>query len=234
MKKVLSLLLFALCVVCISEPAKAQVGAYTKATVWEGENLEKMHIPVKHYRMDVIDHQLDKTETITSIKSSSKYLKVWKAHEIVNTLDERMIRVGVYAKKKGKYTVTYNIVDGNNEVVRNCKLEVLADNNKPFSYIKINGKNAKLNYKSNNLKVRLGTPKKVKGKYAFNIKVKMNKGFKLNAIYYDASETLLKTDYVSIKNAKTYYLKKTGVKIKIEYTDTFTGITRRLKEEIAL
>lgn len=206
---------------------------YTNTTVWKGDGLTKMHIGVKQARMDVIDLDLDnKNYSVSDIISSSSNLKAWKAHDITVSGGEHRVQIGIYAKAAGTYNVTYNIVDSNSAVVESRSVAVLADNSKPFSYVKVNGKKAKFNYRNGGWKVKTGNFSTNKKKATMTVQVKMKKGYTLKGIYVEKHKYVsgkYKTVDKEIKNGKKYKASKVGAftdtesYVKIKYVDDYTG-----------
>ncbi|MCR5273589.1 MAG: hypothetical protein K6E13_11510 [Lachnospiraceae bacterium] len=226
MKKLKTLLVVLLMLVSFltfgAENTKAEVYVYKNVTIWKSANLEKMHIPVKNCRIDVISCEFDNGYDITNINSSSKKLRAWKAHDVNTTLDEHMVWIGVLAKKSGEYKVTYDVVDKDGSVVNSHEISVLADEKKPYSYIKVNGKKAKCDFKSKNLSIPTGIFKNKKVKPSIKVDVKMNKGYELKGIYIRKG---FASEFEKIKKGKKYKIKDTNVELKIEYKDLYTDKT---------
>ena len=114
-------------------------------------------------------------KNIKNIKTSSKNLKA-KVTRLSLSSSSNSGYVGVYAKKTGKYTVSFDVYNAQNKKIKKFTVKVNVteptfSNNSPFKSVTFNNKEydyAKAVYNKNSVKVN----------------VKMNKGYKLKKIEY--------------------------------------------------
>ena len=119
-------------------------------------------------------------KNIKNIKTSSKDLKA-KVTRLSLSSSSNSGYVGVYAKKTGKYTVSFDVYNAQNKKIKKFTVKVNVteptfSNNSPFKSVTFNNKEydyAKAVYNKNSVKVN----------------VKMNKGYKLKKIEYSTYST---------------------------------------------
>ena len=125
-------------------------------------------------------------KNIKNIKTSSKNLKA-KVTRLSLSSSSNSGYVGVYAKKTGKYTVSFDVYNAQNKKIKKFTVKVNVteptfSNNSPFKSVTFNNKEydyAKAVYNKNSVKVN----------------VKMNKGYKLKKIEYSTySKPVAKTN----------------------------------------
>ena len=200
---------------------------------WKSANQNKMHIGVKSYAQDFIHFIMD-TEgyDVRNIKASGKNLMAWYAGKRTDNLCEKDeqdgkpvvkktykrhdVYIGLFAKKKGSYRVSFDIVNEAGKIVASKKIKVYADSESPFQDIRLNNKKATLNKR---------------GKYTINsfrfntslikVKVKMTKGYRLKRIVKYESEK-----HTKIKNGATINIEKCS-NVYIVYADKYTGETKK-------
>lgn len=125
-------------------------------------------------------------KNIKNIKTSSKNLKA-KVTRLSLSSSSNSGYVGVYAKKTGKYTVSFDVYNAQNKKIKKFTVKVNVteptfSNNSPFKSVTFDNKEydyAKTVYNKNSVKVN----------------VKMNKGYKLKKIEYSTySKPVAKTN----------------------------------------
>lgn len=141
---------------------------------------------------------------IDSIQSSSKNLVAMQVYQSTTSDIEsgmpNAARIGLYAKKEGEYTVTFNICDINGKVKeKGVTTTVYAYDESPVKIIKFANKDIET-YGLLEESVTNGV-----------IKVAMNSGYKLKKIEYSA----LKLNDEKTETVTTYTKVKNGSKIKI-------------------
>ena len=111
---------------------------------------------------------------IKNIKTSSKNLIAKNTHYYTTSSDDTytdtFASIGLYAKKTGKYKVTYNICDKSGNKLSSGKVTVYVKNDLPVKSVKFAGK-----------EVNYALTSKKSGK----LSVKMNKGYTLKKITVD-------------------------------------------------
>ena len=168
---------------------------------------------------------------IKNIKTSSKNLIAKNTHYYTTSSDDTytdtFASIGLYAKKTGKYKVTYNICDKSGNKLSSGKVTVYVKNDLPVKSVKFAGK-----------EVNYALTSKKSGK----LSVKMNKGYTLKKItvttYNKAGKEVVKTmknnstlklgeyayifdnSYSSGRNYSTSLAART--KITITYIDKYT------------
>ena len=170
MKKQKRMLCFvsAICllITCLMVPDK-QAAASTAST--------KEHIQLKQTGGSFEVKFQEGDYKIANLKASSKNLVLRTTYvsssDMKNSYNKEYpwgyARIGMYAKKKGTYTVTFNVVDRNNRVKKSHSVKVYATDEYPIKNVTFAGKTE-----------FYGIASKAKGKF----KVNMTKGYKIQSI----------------------------------------------------
>lgn len=196
---------------------------------------------------------------IKSVTSSSKNLKAELLEENVHytesngavETDENSWRIGMFAKKTGKYTVTIKVADRKTKkVVQTKKVTVFVKNDSPFKKVTVNGKTnygweqvystkKKINFSVTAasgykiLKIEIGTYKQTKdedGNIRSDmvykaVKSKKNASFTLSTTRYkytyDYSSSYEKSKYV---NSSWYEDLCAPTAVRITYRDKWTKL----------
>lgn len=160
----------------------------------------KLHIGLGYANADAIEIKLASAgDKIKNIKSSSKNLIAYQTsldiyRSSYSQSDERNAAgIGVYAKKKGTYTVKFSIYDKSGKKKSTKSVKIYANNDSAVKSFKVDGKDIySLNYVN---------------KKTAKIKVTMNKGYKLKKIEvgtYKQTKSGNRTDsemkYKKVKN----------------------------------
>ncbi len=161
-------------------------------------------------------------QNIANLKSSSPYLKVFCTYKYFSTdsssSSNKIAKVGIYATKAGKYTVSYDIVDENNAVIKSesviVKVTKFSNYSTPFKVAKIGSHNF--------LKTTSSIVSFKSGKISF----KMKKGYKIQKIEVGTYGKVTTSDlsssksnsmeYVEVKNNKRIKLGSNTYKYKYE------------------
>lgn len=125
-----------------------------------------------YYETPIAFDLKSKGDRIANLKSSSSNLLTWQTYKDVKSEDgyfHSHVGIGIYAKKSGTYTVTFNILNKNGKKKSTEKVTVYADKNQPIKSVTFSGK------KINSV---LFTASLTSGR----VKVTMNKGYKLKKI----------------------------------------------------
>lgn len=212
-------------------------GHYTLASAdnWTAPNKGRMRISVKNYAQDFIRVTLDKEGyDIQNIRTSGKALTAWRAGKrtdnhyekdeqqeqpaLKKTYIKHDVYIGLFAKKKGAYKVSFDIVDGTGKRVAGRTVKVYATNESPFRDICLNKKKIMLNASGWRYidGFRLGSPK-------VKINVKMTKGYRLKKILCSKSGSTGKSK--KVRNGSTVDMRK-YYWIEIFYADKYTGETK--------
>lgn len=161
---------------------------------------KKLHIDVGRANTDVIQIKLaNEGDKIRNIKRSSKNLVAYQTSlDVIRdsyepSTSRNSAAIGVYAKKKGTYKVTFNIYDKNGKKKGGTKsVKIYANNDTAVKSFKVDGKNIEnLTYYN---------------KKSARIKVTMNKGYKLKKIEVGT--------YKHIKNGNDTYAEMTYKKVR--------------------
>lgn len=136
---------------------------------------EKDSIPTKvrmygeHWNDRAIDIELaDTTQTIGNVKTDSKNAYADVTAISVSVQDDEKkneVSIGVYAKKEGTYTISFDILDADGKKVSTKKVKVYAYNDYVVKNISLEGKEKNtyfLNKKSGKVKVTLSSGNKIK------------------------------------------------------------------------
>lgn len=135
----------------------------------------KLHIGLGYANADAIEIKLASAgDKIKNIKSSSKNLiayqtslDIYRSSDSPSS-DRNAAGIGVYAKKKGTYTVKFSIYGKNGKKKSTKSVKIYANNDSAVKSFKVDGKDIhSLNYVN---------------KKTAKIKVTMNKGYKLKKI----------------------------------------------------
>lgn len=140
-------------------------------------------------------------QTIKNVKTSGKDLKA-KVTRLSLSTSQRSGYIGVYAKKTGKYTVSFDIYNAQNKKIKKLTVKVnvtesTSTNNGPFKSVTFDNK--VYDYE-----------KAIYNKNSVKINVKMNKGYKLKKIEYKTySEPAAKTTPYNSTNYSNSEITKT-------------------------
>lgn len=157
-------------------------------------------------------------DQIKNLKSSSSNLVVKQTYQreesnTYSTSSENYAQIGVYAKKEGKYTVSFDIYSKDGSAKRSShKVTVFAKNDSPVSSIKLDGKNI-WDADSNSA---FTTKKSAK------LSIKMAKGYTLKKIVIRTYDKDGKTVEKEVKNNKKITLGKYGYSYSYNYQSTYS------------
>ncbi len=179
--------LFAVCMIVTAlmiPDTKAAAAAATK----------KVHIGVKQTWSEGIEVTLEKGEyKIANLKTSGKnlYARITYTHSYHNSAGTATI--SMYAKKKGKYTVSFDVVDRQNRKTTSHKATVYAYDDNPVKKVTFDGEDTFYRISS-----------KAKGKF----KVTMTKGYSLQSIKVTTYDKSGKAVTKKLKNGSSVTLGK--------------------------
>ncbi len=153
-------------------------------------------------------------DQIANIKATNKNLKAKLTHTNVSqhngTMERNECSITLYAKKQGKYTLKFDILDAAGSVKTKASITVFAKNDSPVKKFTFGGKL----YDYNNFT----------GKKSGKVKVVMNKGYKLKKIEVGKYKVNIGEDgsdsemvYTAIKNNAKVTLSQTPY--TYSYTD---------------
>lgn len=227
MKKIVAVILSFAMALAILVPSATEVQAAAKATVTKA-----VHLYVGEVKDDAIDINFaEKGDNIGNLKTSSKNIsaKIVKINRN-NVPADCTAQIGLYANKEGVYTVSFDIMDSDDEKVSSHSVKVYANTDIAIKSSTFAGE--RMNYKVTD---------KEKGK----LSVKMNKGYTLKKIVVETYDENGEQKSKTVKNNSTidlgryayfsesgeadeegYYRMDTSfmavTRIWIYYTDKFT------------
>lgn len=180
----------------------------------------KVHITAKYngyqnyYETPIAFDLKAKGDTIANLKSSSANLLTRQVYKDIRAEEgyfHSHVGIGIYAKKSGTYTVTFDILNKNGKKKSTEKVKVYADANQPVKSMTFGGKKV-----GNMLFTTSGSGK---------LKVTMNSGYKLKKIELGTwkkvktkNGTESELVYKTIKNNSVLTLSK-----KVVFNDTKEG-----------
>ncbi|WP_167955852.1 hypothetical protein [Anaerosporobacter faecicola] len=176
-----------------------------KATETTKDNIPtKVRMYSGNYDDDVIKISLaDTTQTITNIKTNSKnaVAKITSTNVRYQEGEDAEVKneigIGIYVKKKGTYTVSFDIVDADKKKVSTKKVKVYAYGS-VLKSISVGGKEKN----SNVLTTKSG-----------KVKVTLESGNKITKLEYGVYSKPTKDSSGTTKNELTYKTFKNGAKI---------------------
>lgn len=179
----------------------------------------KVRVYAKSYTDNAIEfNYANAGDQLKNLKSSSKNLVVKQTYHreesaAYSSNAQNYANIGVYAKKEGKYTVSFDIYSKDGSVKRSShKVTVYAKNDSPVSSIKIDGKSI-WDSDSNSA----FTTKK-SGK----LSIKMAKGYTLKKITVRTYDKDGKTVEKVVKNNKKITLGKYGSSYSYNYQSEYS------------
>lgn len=213
----------------------------------------KVHITAKYngyqnyYATPIAFDLKAKGDTIANLKSSSSNLLTRQTYKDVKAEEgyfHSHVGIGIYAKKSGTYTVTFDILDENGKKKSTEKVKVYADANQPIKSVTFGGKkintllfttsgSGKLKVTMNSgyklKKIELGTWKSVKTENGTEGKL-VYKTIKNNAVLTLSKKAAL-TEMKEGNLKKGYYHESyfdsmwADNEIRVTYVDKYTGKT---------
>ncbi len=155
-------------------------------------------------------------EYIQNIKTSSKNLKAKQVSDWQEIGDETAVNyasIGLYASKKGKYNVSFDIYNADGTKKSSHKVTVYAYDDYPLKSITIGNKDITLITEED------GAPNIITAKSG-KVKVTLNEGYKLNSLSYATYNEDGSVALNTFKNGKKITL---GTNIPKDTADLFEG-----------
>lgn len=188
------------------------------AAAERGSVPSKVRIYAKSYDNYAIEfNYANAGDQIKNIKTSSTNLVAKQTYQREESTQfsnepENYARIGLYAKKEGKYTVKFDIYSKDGAVKRSSHtVTVFAKNDSPVSSIKLDGKDLwDMNYS--------GFTTKKSGK----LSIKMASGYKLQKIQIRTYDKDGKEVVKTVKNNSKITLGKYAYSYKYEYESSYT------------
>lgn len=154
-------------------------------------------------------------DKIANLKTSSKNLvarQTYHRTEVGTSSDENVAEIGLYAKKAGKYTVSFDIYSEDGSVKRSShKITVFAKADAPVSSVKLDGKDlSEYAYTMVNKK-------------SAKLSVKMTKGYKLQKIVVRTYDKDGKYVEKAAKNNKKITLGKYPYSYTYSYASSYSN-----------